>query len=235
MRGFTRIHRTLVATAAAVASGAALAGSATNTMTSIATVTDACDIVAIGLDFGITSLPLPATGVISATPNTSAGNAVSGNSLHPNAARDGGAGNDDQLTLSTPDATTTGLIATVLGTISTAASGVFVACTTTPTSISVTSGAAGATPYSLPTAIGGSPSGTFAGKMGGVGGGAGGTNTLNYAITFVGTPVSTAIVGGLPVTLFTAAFLATGTVPATQTGTVVPGYYADVATAQVNF
>jgi hypothetical protein len=234
MRGLTLIRCTLVASAALVSATAA-AGTATNTMTSIATVTDACDIVAVGLDFGITSLPLPATGIISATPNTSAGNAVSGNSLHPNAANDGGAGNDDELALSTPDATTTGLIATVLGTISTAASGVFVACTTTPTSISVTSGAAGATPYSLPTTVGGSPSGTFAGKMGGVGGGAGGSNALDYTITFVGTPVSTAIVGGLPVTIFTAAFLGTGTVPATQGGTVVPGYYADVATAQVDF
>jgi len=230
-----RIGTCLAGCALMLISASASAGSATNTMTSVATVTDSCDIVAVGLDFGVTSLPIPTAGILSTTPNTSAGNAVTGNSVHPNAADDGGAGNDDELTLNTPDAITTGLISTVLGTISTAASGVFVACTSSPTAITVTSGGAGATPYSLPTAIAGTPTGSFAGKLTGVGGGAGGANTLDYTMTFLGTPVSTAIGGGLPLTLFTAAFLATGTVLGTQSGTVVPGYYADVATAQVDF
>lgn len=224
-----------VAGCATLVSAAASAGSATNTMTSVATVHDTCDIVAVGLDFGITALPIPAAGILSTTPNTSAGNTVTGNSVHPNAGDDGGAANDDELTITSPDAITTGLITTVLGAISTAASGVFVACTSTPTAITVTSGGAGATPYSLPTTVGGTPSGTFGGKLTGVGGGAGSSNKMDYTMTFVGTPVSTAIGGGLPVTLFTAAFLATGRVPGTQSGAVVPGYYADVATTQIDF
>lgn len=217
-----------------LAASAVYADTTTNTMTSVATVTDACDVVAVGVDFGIFRAPIAAAGVISTTPNTSAGNTVSGNSVHPNAGGDGGAGNDDELSLTTPDPVTNGLLSTVLSSISTAASGVFVACTSSPTAITVTSSAAGATPYTLPVALGGVPSGSFAGKMGGVGGGAAASNTLDYTVTFVGSPVSTAVGGILP-TVFTATFLATGTVPATQTGTVVPGYYADVATAQVDF
>lgn len=227
--------RILAALGMAAASGAASAGSASNTLTSIATVTDSCDIVAVGVDFGITHMPIAAGGITTTTPNTSVGNAVSGNAVHPDAADDGGAGNDDALSLSLPDAITAGLVNTALGTVSTAAAGVFVACTTTPTSISVTSSAAGATPYSLPVTVGGAPAGTFGGKMEGIGGGASSSNELSYTITFAGTPASTAIGGGLPLNLFTAVYLATGNVPATQPGTVVPGYYADVATAQVNF
>jgi hypothetical protein len=233
MKSINRIGSGFAACGLALASFAALADTATNTMTSVATVTDACDIVAVGLDFGVTSMPIPSAGIISTTPNTSVGNAVTGNTMHPYAADDGGA--DDTLTLNTPDATTTTLISAVLGAISTAASGVFVACTTTPTAITVTSGAGGSTPYSLPTTLGGSPVSSFSGKMSGVGGGAAGSNQLDYTLTFVGAPVSTAIVGGLPVTLFTAAFVATGMVPAAQSGTIVPGFYADVATAQVDF
>lgn len=231
----TTATRTIAGLGLAFVSAGAFAGSATNTLTSIATVTDSCDIVAVGLDFGITHMPIAAAGITSTTPNTSAGNSVSGNSVHPNAARDGGVGNDDALSLSMPDATTSTLISTVLSTISTTAPGVFVACTTTPTSITVTSSASGASAYTLPVTIGGNPSGTFSGKMAGIGGGATSSNLLNYAITFTGAPVSTAIGGGLPLSLFTATYLATGSVPATQPGTVVPGYYADVATAQVNF
>lgn len=229
------VTRSVVGLGFALASAGASAGSATNTLTSIATVTDSCDIVAVGLDFGITHMPLATGGITSTTPNTTAGNAVSGNSVNPSAADDGGAGNDDALSLSMPDATTSGLINTVLSAITTTAAGVFVACTTTPTSITVTSSASGASAYSLPVTIGGTPSSTFSGKMAGIGGGASGSNLMNYTITFTGAPVSTAIGGGLPLNLFTASFLATGNVPATQPGTIVPGYYADVATAQVNF
>lgn len=229
------VTRILGALGIAAVSGAASAGSATNTLTSIATVTDSCDIVAVGLDFGITHMPIPAGGITTTTPNTSVGNALSGNSVHPDAADDGGAGNDDELSLSLPDAVTSGLISTALGLVSTASAGVYVACTTTPSSITVTSSAAGATPYSLPVTLGASPSGSFAGKMAGIGGGATSGNELSYTMSFVGVPASTAIGGGLPLNLFTGAYVATGTVPATQSGTVVPGYYADVATATVNF
>lgn len=219
----------------ALASSMASAGTATNTMTSVATVTDACDIVAIGLDFGLTSLPLPAAGVPGTAANTTLGNSSTGNTSNPKAATDGGASNDDELTLTVGDATTTGLISTVLTSISTTAAGVFVACTSSPTAITITSSAAGATTYNLPVTTGTAASGTFNGKMAGVGGGATASNLMSYTMTFTGAPASTAIGGGLPLNLFTAEFLAVGSIPASQAGTVVPGYYADVATAQVDF
>lgn len=214
--------------------GAVQAQTETNTMTNIVSVADACDIVAVGADFGVTTVPIPAAGIISLTPNTTVGNLVSGNTAHPGAALDGGAGNDDQLALVTPVAALNGVISTLLSAISTAAPGVYVACTTTPTSITVASGGAGTSAYSLPTAVGGVPAGSFAGKMTGVSGGAGSGNTINYTLTFLGTAVSTPAGAGLP-NVFTAAFLATGNIPATQAGTVVPGFYTDTATATINF
>jgi len=218
-----------------LASSMAVAGTATNTMTSVASVTDSCDIAAVGLDFGITSLPIPAAGITTTNPNTSVGNAITGNTSNPNAGDDGGSGNDDELALSTPDPATNTLITTLLGTINTAVAGVFVACTTTPTAITVTSGGGGGA-YNLPVALATAPSGTFSGKMTGVGGGATGANLMDYTLTFTGTAASTDITGGLlPVTVFTAAYLATGSIPFAQSGTLVPGYYADVATAQVDF
>lgn len=218
-----------------LASSAAFAGSVTNTMTSIASVTDSCDVVAVGIDFGITSLPIPAAGITTTTPNTAAGNLLTSNTANPSAGDDGGSGNDDQLTLSTPDPATNTLITTLLGTLNTTVPGVFVACTTTPTAITVTSGVAGAA-YNLPTALATTPSGTFSGKMEGVGGGATAANTMDYTLTFTGMAASTDVTGGLlPVTVFTAAYLATGNIPFAQSGTLVPGYYADSATAQVDF
>lgn len=226
---YRHFAKTAVASAIALACTAASAGTVTNNITSIATVTDACDIVGIGVDFGITTVPLPAAGLTSVTPNTSVGNTATGNTAHTNAGADGGT--DDTLALNAPDALGTA-INTVLAGVSLALPGVYVACTSTPTAISVTSAAGGS--YSLPVTLGGTPTGSFAGKMSGVGGGAAGTNKIDYTLTFVGTPTSTAV-AGLSTGLFIGAFTATGAVPATQSGTVVPGYYSDVATAQVDF
>ena len=206
----------------------------TNTMTNIVTVADACDIVAIGVDFGITAAPIPLTGILSIATNTATGNALTGNATHPDAASDGGAGNDDQLSLATPIGALNGLIGTVLSTVVNALPGVYVACTVNPTLITLTSSAPGSIPFELPISLGDAPIGTFAGKMAGVGNGASGANTVDYTLTFLGAPVSTAI-EGFPVALFIGAYTATGLVPATQTGTVVPGSYTDVATAQVDF
>jgi hypothetical protein len=224
-----------LAAAALVGAGAAAAGSATNTLTNIVTVADACDIVAVGVDFGITTAPISAAGVVAVTPNTTVGNTATANTSHPDAAADGGAGNDDQLGITTPVSALNALISPLLSAVSTTGPGVYVACTTSPSAISVQSAAAGAVPFALPVSVGGTPSGTYAGKMEGVGGGAAGANTVDYTLTFTGTPTSTAVGGGFAINLFIGAFTATGTIPGTQSGTVVPGYYSDVATAQVDF
>lgn len=219
-----------VASAAMLVAAQANAGSVTNTMTNIVTVADACDIVATGVDFGITTIPMPAAGVPSVLANTATGNAVTGNAgLNPSAGADGGAA--DALDLTTPVAAVNTVINGLLSSINVSVPGVYVVCTTSPTSITLTSGA---NTLSLGTAIS-AFSGTFSSKMTGVGGGASGSNAISYNLTIVGTPVSTAV-AGLPVNVFTAAFVATGLIPASQTGnTIVPGYYSDTATATVNF
>lgn len=222
--------KTAIASAIALASSVVSAGTATNNMTSIATVADACDIVGIGVDFGVTTVPLPTAGLTSVTPNTTIGNASTGNTTNPQSAADGGAASDT-LSLTAPGALGTAINAVLAG-VTLALPGVYVACTSAPTAITVASGS-GAT-YSLPVAIGGAPTGSLAGTMSGVGGGATAANEIDYTLTFVGSPVSTAV-AGLPTGLFVGTFTATGNVPAAQSGTVVPGYYADVATAQVDF
>ncbi|HUS23757.1 MAG TPA: hypothetical protein VM369_02325 [Candidatus Binatia bacterium] len=227
--------RTAAAAAAALVAAGAQAGSQSNTMTNIATVADACDIVAVGVDFGITTVPLPATGIIAVTPNTSLGNLVTGNTSHPSAAVDGGAGNDDTLSLATPISALNSLISPLLSGVVGALPGLYVACTTSPTSVQLLSAAAGAVSYNLPISLGGLPVGTYSGRMTGVGGGATGANSIDYTMTFIGSPVSTAVGGGFPLSVFIGAFTVTGTIPAAQSGTIVPGYYRDSATAQVNF
>lgn len=239
-------RRLLISLAAATAltSVNAYAGSQTNVMNNIVTLADACDIVAIGIDFGVKSAPIPAAGYSAqVTTNTTSGNAVTGNTPHPKAAADSansgdGTSGNNSLELLSGISALDGAVSTVLSTVIGALPGVYVACTTTPTSITLVSTAAGATTYSFPTTLGGVPSGSFTGKMAGVGQGATGSNTVDYSITFAGTPVSTTIPGGstlgLP-SLFIAPFTAIGTIPGTQTGTVVPGQYWDGAIATVNF
>lgn len=232
----------------ALSSSMATAGTATNTMTNIVTLADACDIVAIGLDFGISSAPIPPGGILATAlqANTTAGNLITGNTSHPDAASDGGAQNDDELTLITPLGALTGVVSSALSVVVGAVPGVHVACTTSPTSVSLTS-STGSTPFQLyqaltppPLSVGtlaGAPVGTFSGTMTGVGGGASATNTINYELTFTG--VSLAVGGtnlpGLPAIFVGEYLVLGGAIPGTQTGTVVPGFYSDVATAQVDF
>lgn len=237
-------RRLLCAAAATLITGAAHAGSATNVMNNIVTLADACDIVAIGIDFGVKSAPIPAAGYSTVvTTNTTTGNTTTGNTAHPNAAADSAASGDgttgnNSLSLSTGITALDGTVSTLLSTVIGALPGVYVACTATPTSITLVSSAVGATPYNFPVTVGGTPAGTFTGKMQGVGNGAGGSNSIDYSITFAGTPADTAVAGGgalgLP-SIFVAPFTATGAIPGTQTGTVVPGQYWDGATATVNF
>ncbi len=210
--------------------GSVHAGIETNTMTNIVTVADACDVVATGVDFGITILPIPATGIPSVLANTALGNAVTGNAgLHPGAGLDGGAA--DTLDLVTPIGAINTVITTMLAGVNVAVPGVYVVCTTSPTAITLRSGA---NLLVLPTALA-AFTGTFNSKMTGVGGGAGASNAISYALTVTGTPVSTAVTG-LPVSVFVGAFAAVGLVPGAQgSNTIVPGYYTDTATAQVDF
>jgi hypothetical protein len=239
--------RPLLAAAAACSlfgTATAQAATATNVMNNIVTLADACDIVAIGIDFGVKSAPIPAAGYAAqVTTNTSTGNAITGNTAHPRAAADSattgdGTTGNNTLSLVTGVAALDGAVATVLSTVIGALPGVYVACTATPTSISLVSSAAGSTAFTFPTTLGGVPTGTFTGKMAGVGQGATASNTVDYSITFAGTPVATTIPGGaalgLP-TLFIAPFTAIGAIPGTQTGTVVPGQYWDGAIATLNF
>ena len=214
------------------------AATATNTMTNIVTLADACDIVAIGLDFGISSAPIPASGIIATAlqPNSTVGNLVTGNASHPDAGADGGAGNDDELALVTPIGALNGVLTAALTLVVGNVPGVHVACTTTPTSISVTSSGAGATPYQLPTALLGVPAGNFVGRMAGVGGGASAANTVDYNLTFLGTPVNVNTgITGLPALFLGEFAVVLGTIPGTQSGTVVPGFYTDAALAVVEF
>jgi len=241
---FPRRLMTALAAAAFCVAGNAHAGSATNVMNNIVTLADACDIVAIGIDFGVKSAPIPAAGYAAqVTTNTTTGNTVTGNTAHPKAAADSattgdGTTGNNSLSLLTGVAALDTAVTTVLSTVIGVLPGVYVACTATPTSITLVSSAVGATPYSFPTGLATLPSGTFTGKMAGVGQGATAANTVDYSITFAGTAVNTAVPGGaalgLP-SLFIAPFTAIGAIPGTQTGTVVPGQYWDGAIATVNF
>lgn len=222
----------------------AQAVSATNVMNNIVTLADACDIVAIGIDFGVKSAPIPAAGYSGVvTTNTTTGNALTGNTPHPNAAADSASSGDgttgnNNLSLSTGISALDGTVSTILSSVIGALPGVYVACTATPTSITLLSAGSGATPYNFPTSIGAAPSGSFTGKMQGVGQGATAANTIDYSISFSGAAANTTITGGavlgLP-SLFIAPFTASGAISGTQSGTVVPGQYWDGATATVNF
>ncbi len=239
-----RIHRLAAAAAALCLAGNAHAGSQTNVMNNIVTLADACDIVAIGIDFGVKSAPIPAAGYSGqVATNTTTGNTTTGNTAHPKAAADSAATGDgttgnNSLSLLTGIAALDSTVSTLLSTVIGALPGVYVACTATPTSITLVSSAAGATVYNFPTTLGATPSGSFSGKMAGVGQGASASNTVDYSITFSGTPAATTVTGGavlgLP-SLFIAPFTAAGAIPGTQSGTVVPGQYWDGATATVNF
>ncbi|MED5389686.1 MAG: hypothetical protein VX793_12580 [Pseudomonadota bacterium] len=216
------------------------ASAVTNTMTNIVTLADACDVAAIGTDFGVLSAPIPSGGVNNViTANTATGNAVTGNDAHPNAGADGGAGNDDTLELNTPIATLNTALAAILDPLTAQAltvPGVYVACTTTPVSVTlegprVTGGSVNFTT----TTTAGSQGPILTSIMDGVGGGAvATTNQVNYELSFTETVVSQDVLG--LVNLFTGVYTSIGSIPGDQTGnTVVAGNYTDVLTATVEF
>lgn len=149
----------------AATTGGVHAQTVSDTMTNIATVADACDVVAVGVDFGIVPLPIPPTGVPGVLPNVAAG--VTG---HPNAGADGA----DSLSL-------LGIAVPF-----TSAPGVYVACTMAPISIGMSGANGGSLP--LPVALG-PATGPFSGKMAGTGG------SIDYTMTMVGAAVSTTGLG----------------------------------------
>lgn len=140
-------HTLIKLTAASLfaATGAAHAQTVTDTMTNIATVADACDVVAIGVDFGIVPLPIPPTGVPGVAPNI-----LPGTTGHPGAGADAG-GSLTLLGIAVPFAATPG---------------VYVACTSAPISIGM-SGSGGSLP--LPVGLG-PATGPFTSTMTGTGG-----------------------------------------------------------------
>lgn len=207
------------------------AGSSAGSMSNYATVADACDVAATGVDFGITTFPLPAAGITSTTANTATGNAITGNTGVSGAGADTG----DSLSVSTSVGAIDLVVNTALSTLTAVGlgtlPGVYVICTTTPTSITL---ASGSNSVNLSVSAGASTA-TFTSKMSGTGGSASSANQISYTLTLSGTPVSAGVTG-LPINVFSAAYLATGTISSSQPGnTIVSGSYSDVATATVNF
>lgn len=204
-------------------------GTETNELRNVVEMVGACDIVAIGVDFGINGTAIPATGIVSASPNTAAG-AVNVSAAHPDRDKDGGAGavgGDDELRLLVNGVEIPGSAA-LLGTVVSASPGVFVACTATPDAISIEGADLAST--SLPTGPGAPV--PITSKMSGVGNGATAANQVDYSMNFV--PV---VVPGGDLGLFIATYISTvNTIPNAQVGnTIVPGYYTDVLTATVEF
>ena len=96
------ISKLALAASTAIFAPLASAATLTNNMTNIVTIVDACDMIAIGVDFGIQpgTITDPIT---SMNANTMVGNQVTGNVDHPNAMADGMDGTEgDELTLVTP-------------------------------------------------------------------------------------------------------------------------------------
>lgn len=223
------------------AAGAANAASVTNDMTNIVTIIDSCDIVAIGVDFGIRSGSITSDVIASLAvgSNTTTGNTATGNSAHPDAGKDGGATNDDELTLSTGVGVVDGVIATALTNVIAAATGpgVYAACTTTPTKLTVASAANGKAPADLPVAAGVVNVDTFNSDLAGVSGPADTDNgTIDYKLAFAGVVAS--VPGGVPgvPAIYTGLYTAIGTIPAaTNTDLKPTGHYTDVATATLEF
>lgn len=219
--------------------GQVLAQSATNTMTNIAEVVDACDIVAIGIDFGEIPASVGAAAIVpSATANTAL---AAQNADHPDRASDGTAANDDELSIGVTGigAVDTAVSALLTG-ISTAVPGVYVACTAAPTSITLTT-ATGS--LSFPTTVAGAAGFAAANTVGGqmdqvdaAGAIVAGGDDLDYTLTFVGAPATTAdlnAVTALIPAFYVGIFAASGTIDAGQT--LATGFYTEAATATVNF
>lgn len=233
------VTRLLFALALLAPTGLVMAQSVNNTMTNIAEVVDACDIVAIGIDFGEIPASVGASAIVpSATANTAL---ASQNADHPDRAADGTAANDDALSIA---ATGIGAVDTavsaLLTAINSAVPGIYVACTAAPTSVVLTT-ATGS--LNFPTTVAGAAAFAAANTVGGQmdqvdGAGAivAGGDDLDYTLTFVGAPATTAdlnaVVALIPA-FYVGIFAATGTIDAGQT--LATGFYTEVATATVNF
>ncbi len=233
----------------ALGAGPAQAATVTNSMTNIVTVADACDVVAIGMDFGVMTpggqTLLPAVALLQGNTDTNA-TAPNADTGHPDAGADGSGGtdpdstgstNDDDLTINTGlpliqgavNTLLTNILATALG--SGALPGIVVACTVAPTDVTLTSeGGQSVSLDELATT-------TFSGTMSGVGGGAGVANELDYELQLLGAvPDVSAITGTIAGFTIFAYTVTTGSILADQTGNdVVPGFYTDAAIATVEF
>lgn len=212
-------------------SPAIMAATASNNMTNIITIVDSCDIVAIGVDFGVNPGSIE-TDIVSDTPNTAAGAGISGNAAHPSSGEDGGAANDDVLELSTGVAAVDGSISDALDDVDATDPGVFVVCTTTPSSLVVDGAGTDAT-LDLVSAT--STNDQFTSELVPDDENAdGATGSIDYRLSFDGQVSNTAVAGvpGIP-SIFTGSYTATGTVPAPQQAT--SGYYTDVAVATLTF
>lgn len=228
-----------------VSSSAAFAETSSNSMTNIITLVDACDIIAIGIDFGVhpSSLTSDITGVVTA--NTDLADTSNTPDAHPHKDFDGtgadsanadtsGTSGDDVLSLSTGTA-----LDTVINTAINAAGatdalpGVYVACTTAPSQLELSSANMAAN-VDLPVGAGDVGPTNVVSEMDGDGGGAvSGTDSVDYEIDFVSLIISDPA-GLLPV--YTGFHTATGSVIAgDQDGTHPKGYYFDIITAELTF
>lgn len=232
MKTLTKLASATLATAF-VAPMALAQGSISNTMTNIVTIVDSCDLAAIGIDFGVQPGSI-SSDIVGTQANTTAGNLLSGNGTHPDAATDGGA--DDTLSLNTPVAALNGPISTALSTLVGTLPGVFVACTSTPSTL-VVDGADGDATLSLDTVAAATPNTDFDSELlPSAGGAAGATGSIDYTVQFTGVVASVDLgVPGAPA-LFTGVYTAVGTIPAaSNTDVKTAGFYSDVATATLTF
>lgn len=211
MKLLTMIQAVATGTALFAASQAG-ATSVTNTMTNTVVVANACDVVAIGVDFGT---------VTSAAALTLPVNLANTND-------DTGASHDDTLSVTTGvSALDTAIAATsaVTGLVSQLLTpGVYVECTQPPTSVTLGS-------VALSTALGASAP-VYTGSMAGPGSG-----TIQYKLTMVGAVVNTSVAGGLAIlpTLFTGAYVVGTSQITGSTGTIAPGRYTETVTATVTY
>jgi hypothetical protein len=214
-------------------------------MTNIITLVDACDIIAIGIDFGVH--PAALTDDINAvvTANTALADTSGTPAAHPHKDFDGsaadsadadttGTSGDDVLSLSTGTPLDT-VINTAIGLAGATDGlpGVYVACTVAPTALQLTSANMGA-PVDLPFTAGDVGPTNVVSEMDGDGGGAvQGTDSVDYQIDFTSLIVSDPA-GLLPV--YTGFHTAVGSVVAgDQDGTHPSGYYFDTITATLTF
>jgi len=233
----------IVATTLLGAAGAVNAANVTNDMTNIVTIVDSCDVVAIGIDFGIRSGSI-STDIIAALAigsNTTAGNTATGNTGHPDAGKDGGVANDDELSLTTGVGAVDSVITTALGPLLAAIGGpgVYAACTTTPTALTVASVANGKAAANLNvTVTAGTTNNSFSSDLAGLDGDAlTNSGKIDYSITFTETVISTGGTGipGVPA-IYTGLYVGVGTIPAATNADLKPtGHYTDVATATLEF